>query len=571
MDLIYTNPEREDLGVLFDYEFDLAFGADENNFELKIQASAHCLEQGSFLYIEGTEYGGIVDGMVVDTEDETVTYIGRTWHGILAGNVIEPESGYDYYVATGEGNAVIAELIEYLDLSEIFTASTADSGIKIGSYSFNRYTDAYTGIKKMLAEFDGKLLFEFHRNTVILSAVPRADYSRDEEWDSSQVGFSIKKNFRPVNHLICLGSGNLKNRHVIHLYTDEYGGIQPYKTVENPVEDAEYILDTSGQVMFGVDEVAEVFDYSSAQITENYIKLTEQPDDWVTHYANYFTKDENDAFVSVEGVPEEQSTLLTAKPSDWEEKYGNYCVLVDGKFKAVESVTTDEYKPMSSKPEDWETNYKDYYTYYTDGVTESWRSVGGESMKRYLPQTMKPTDWETNFSRYFYYGCETTYDKDIPTLIIKQEYKYMKIEGDKAPYWFPRAYYTEESYYVAPAWKRDYYHELISTTGAPEWTEGTYYTVQTVIVKPPFAKNNYFVKKIDNFADLVTYGLERLKESFDCDSISIDLELEKGYDIGDVVGATEHTTGISVWQPITKKIVSIANGIESINYEIGVI
>ncbi len=32
MDLIFTNKNREDIGVLQDYDLDLAFGADENNF-----------------------------------------------------------------------------------------------------------------------------------------------------------------------------------------------------------------------------------------------------------------------------------------------------------------------------------------------------------------------------------------------------------------------------------------------------------------------------------------------------------------------------------------------------------
>ena len=36
MDLIYTNENREDVGVLFGYSFDLAFGIDENDFECKL-------------------------------------------------------------------------------------------------------------------------------------------------------------------------------------------------------------------------------------------------------------------------------------------------------------------------------------------------------------------------------------------------------------------------------------------------------------------------------------------------------------------------------------------------------
>ena len=90
MDLIYTNANREDIGVLRDYELDLAFGADENNFECRIQAQSHCCEDGSLLYIDGTEYGGIVDSVGSITEDKEVIYSGRTWHGILASKVIMP-------------------------------------------------------------------------------------------------------------------------------------------------------------------------------------------------------------------------------------------------------------------------------------------------------------------------------------------------------------------------------------------------------------------------------------------------------------------------------------------------
>ena len=64
-------------------------------------------------------------------------------------------------------------------------------------------------------------------------------------------------------------------------------------------------------------------------------------------------------------------------------------------------------------------------------------------------------------------------------------------------------------------------------------------------------------------------ALEQLKKLLTGDSVKVDLELQGSYDIGDIVGAHEQTTGISVWQPITKKIVSIQDGQESITYEIG--
>ena len=561
MDLIYTNPDREDLGVLFDYEFDLAFGSSENNFECKVQTDNHCMEPGSFLYIEGTEYGGIVDSVAVDTENKTVTYSGRTWHGILAGNIIEPEPGYAYHVMNGDANTVIRDLIEYLDLSNIFTADEAESGVLVQSYHFERYTDAYKGIRKMLSEFGGKLKLTYKRDTVILSAVPLVDYSLDEEFDASQVDFQVKKNYRPVNHLICLGSGNLKDRHIIHLFADEYGGIQPYKTTENPVCDGDYILDKSQQVLFGVEEVADVYDYSSAETTENYIRMEEQPDDWATKYMDYFIQDEDNGYKNVEGVPEDVYTALTEQPGDWAKKFASYFYMTgEGKFKTVEAVTTDTYIKQTAKPADWETNWANYFTYFTDGVKDNWNPVQADKATRYLVQTKKPSDWETNYESY-YVNTSGTKAKavigDLSTL--------------RPPEWKPKRYYTAEQYDVAPKWKTGTYYTLNSTTGAPDFVPGSYYNMQTIVVNPPFAKKKYFRKEFDHFKEMLVGALDKMQEFFNCDSVSIDLDLEGVYDIGDIVGATEHETGVAVWQPITKKIVSIRNNQESINYEIGVI
>ena len=482
MDLIYTNAAKEDVGVLFDYEFDLAFGVDENDFECKVQDDNHCMEPGSFLYIEGTEYGGIVDSIAVDTDSHTITYSGRTWHGILAGNVIEPDSGYDYFIANGDANRVIADMIQRLDIGSVFTASEEDSGINITNYAFSRYVDAYSGIRKMLADVCGKLKMEYKHDTVVLSAVYLTDHSHNEEWDDSQAAFSIKKNFRPVNHLICLGTGNLKERHVIHLFTDENGGIQPYKTTEQPLSDADYILDTTHQVLFGVEEVADVYDYSSAQTTENFIKLTEQPSDWASNYAAYFKQDDNDSYVSVEGVEEAHATALTAQPSDWADNYGKYSMLVDGKYKTVEAVTIDEYNLQSAKPSDWETNYKNYFTYFTDGVEDIWTAARPDKATRYHIQTKKPSDWEENYKNYFMVGStgfipvQPWQDWDDMT----KKYTYY------TPDWEPKKYYTAEQYDVAPPWEDGKYYKLTPRTGAPNFVSGMYYTVQIDIVNPPF-------------------------------------------------------------------------------------
>lgn len=254
MDLIYTNANGEDIGVLLDYELDVAFGEDENNFECHVQASSHFCEPGSMLYIEGTEYGGVVDGIQSISATQEVAYSGRTWHGILNSKVIEPDSGAAYLVVTGEANAVIGSLLTRMGLSGLFTASSVASGIHISGYQMNRYITGYDGLVKMLASVGAKLRMSFENGKVVLYAVAKHDYTQDEEFDSDQVAFTVKKKFGTVNHLICLGSGELESRMVIHLYADKGGNISQIQT------------------QFEMDEYSAVYDYPNVESEEELLQ-----------------------------------------------------------------------------------------------------------------------------------------------------------------------------------------------------------------------------------------------------------------------------------------------------------
>lgn len=306
MDLIFTNKNREDIGVLQDYDLDLAFGADENNFECTIPASSHCCEAGSLLYMEGTEYGGIVDSIESKTDNKEVVYSGRTWHGILESKVVVPLQSSDdtdsgikqegtvliisssvnveqrqeelyitdgrslsvtvkktasdgsslvdrYLVISGEANDCIQFILDRVGLSGLFASSTEAAG-EIRQYQFNRYTDTYSGLVKMLASAGLKLKTRMVGGQVVLSAEARHDYSADEEFDSDLLDFSVKKKYQTVNHLICLGSGEMENRTVIHLFADKDGNI------------------SQTQTQFGLDECVDVYDYSSVESEEELIK-----------------------------------------------------------------------------------------------------------------------------------------------------------------------------------------------------------------------------------------------------------------------------------------------------------
>lgn len=250
MDLIYMDVERKDLGVLQNYELDMAFGRDENNFECTIAALAHCCEPGFFLYAEGTEYGGIVDSIESNNETKEVIYSGRTWHGILNSKVIEPDSGQAYLTVNGEANTVISALLSRMALTDLFEASSEASGLTIKGYKMNRYIKGYDGIMKMLKTVGAKMRITVQGGRIIISAIPVRDFTQDEEFDSDQVEFKIKKKFKTVNHLVCLGSGELEARTVIHLYADTKGNISKVQT------------------QFGLDEYADTYDYPNAESAE---------------------------------------------------------------------------------------------------------------------------------------------------------------------------------------------------------------------------------------------------------------------------------------------------------------
>ena len=249
MDLIYTNAAGEDVGVILKYTLDLAYGSGENDFQLETGIGE--IEANAFIYIEGTEFGGIIDGLKVDTEKQIVNYIGRSFHGILNSCIIQPPSGAAYMTVSGEANEVLTTIIEALGVGELFEVAANDSGITIPSSHIDRYIKGYDGINKVLKANGAKLGMAFLDGKIHLEAKPVVNYAEDEQYSSDHYKFTIQKYMNKVNHLICLGSGELAERQVVHLYVQEDGSIS-----------------TESQFFVGTDEYAETFDYSSAESIE---------------------------------------------------------------------------------------------------------------------------------------------------------------------------------------------------------------------------------------------------------------------------------------------------------------
>lgn len=248
VDLICADENGVPFHAVSDCLFDCAWGSGENDFELTLYDGTVLPDRG-LVYVDGTEVGGIVDHMKDELSDgvSVVTYSGRSWHGMLAGKVLQPDSGQDYLKVSGPVNQVLSNLLARIGLSDVFKVR-ADSTKTIPTFQFDRYCTAYDGIRRMLAANDLKLMFQEVDGTIWMYAQPIVDHN--DTVDSDLIDFSITKDYRRTNHMIGLGKGDLKNRLVINYYADASGKVSSACTFK------------------GRDEIAAVYDYSSAEKDE---------------------------------------------------------------------------------------------------------------------------------------------------------------------------------------------------------------------------------------------------------------------------------------------------------------
>ena len=238
----------EPRSILF-REYDFEVGDKENSFLITCnRAEWENVPDNARIYIPGTEYGGIYKRLESDTRYNAVAVGGYTWRGMLQNKVICPPSGEDYAVDSGELNQILARRVSTA-LPGLFVGSEESTGVTV-NYRYGRYVTLYEGLKEMLRSAGYKMRIQYDQEQcrVVVDAVPIVDYSAQIEYSSDMnANYSMVSNKMGVNHLICLGSGELKDRTVIHLYADVNGVI------------------SQTQTQFGADEVTDVYDYAGAE------------------------------------------------------------------------------------------------------------------------------------------------------------------------------------------------------------------------------------------------------------------------------------------------------------------
>lgn len=260
-ELIVTDASHVDQASLEDFTLDAAWGADENDFELTVD---RLIDAGSYVYFDGGECGGVVDSLKDSLKDgrSTLTYGGRTWHGMLANKILEPDKGKDYLTVSGTASTVIGSLISRVGLDSVFDAVVPPDGSgdpTIKQYQFDRYADCYTGLQKMCEASGLKLRLAYASGKVRVWAEPAAHYG--DSIDSDLIDFDATRTWRKPNHLIGLGKGDLAARVVVHWYADAKGTV------------------SQTQSLRGVDEITQVYDYSNAETAELNQKTREKLQD----------------------------------------------------------------------------------------------------------------------------------------------------------------------------------------------------------------------------------------------------------------------------------------------------
>lgn len=253
--IIVTKPTGEEQGNLTDSaKVDIDIG-NKCDFEIEIDSSEWNEERygyGCRFFVPDTEYGGIIKGIKSASKTEKLTLSGYTWRGMLIYKIVEPPAGQDHLILSGDINEIITQLVGD-SFGSLFVVTSSKTGIEVSNWKVDRYVTLHDAIQKLLDQYAYRLNIKYIQPSgldygyVKLEAVPIKDYSEELEYSQeSKADITVEDYRAGVNHLVCVGEGESQDRTVLHLYVQEDGSIG------------------KNQYYYGADEIAAVYDYSSA-------------------------------------------------------------------------------------------------------------------------------------------------------------------------------------------------------------------------------------------------------------------------------------------------------------------
>lgn len=254
MDLILIDDQLHEIGpAKLNVDIEIGDASATNDFEMST-----AIKNAYGFYLPGTEVGGIIEYESNVSGTVAATLRGWTWRGLLTQWIIEPPSGSDYKTVSGEANEVIRSLLKGV-LGGFFSVPDEDSGLTIDSYQFKLYTTVLDGLTDMLSSYGYRLDIYADKTDpgrivqVYCRAVPvkRID---GEYNDDSGLRITYTSNRMGINHLVCMGKGELQERQRVDLYLNDAGNVGQTKYYK------------------GFDERRAYYDYPNAESLAELIK-----------------------------------------------------------------------------------------------------------------------------------------------------------------------------------------------------------------------------------------------------------------------------------------------------------
>lgn len=252
MNIIIADENGDEIRSLLFDTYDFEVGHESNDFQIVIKREEYeTIPKKARIYIPDTELGGLFRQLETGTEQGVICPGGITWRGMMTRKIIRPPSGSDYATDSGELNAIIKAKVEAA-FPGLFIGVSTSTGVSV-NWQYERYCTLEDGLKKLLQSVDYRLDLRYSQadKAVIAQAVPIVDYSESIEFSSDlRVNYQMQQQGDGVNHLICLGKGELKNRVVRDLYIDQNGNV------------------STTQYYTGIDEIAEVYDSGGSEVSD---------------------------------------------------------------------------------------------------------------------------------------------------------------------------------------------------------------------------------------------------------------------------------------------------------------
>lgn len=585
----FTDHDLVDLGVFDTYEISIDV-AKEKDFEIK--TSNYNAPIDGYWYIPETEYGGRIRKRGTNSDEEEATYEGSTWRGVLNEHMVEVDNANDVRYVQGDIQEMTNELLDECGLSDLFICDTpyVESGIDtdVDIFEVTRGMTLYEVLWGAVRSINMTYVFSFREKQVHMLPILSEDYTDYMVYSSiGALAFNMEEDWTAVNHYIVTSIDDTNKKRTIHLFSDGET-IMPYANVPDPVKDSDYILDKSQQALFGTDEVT-AYNEVTASTVENYVLLTEAPNNWKRKFGNYFYKTvENEQEVYNQYTATEVITyhVLTSKPSDWNNHYSKYYDRqVEGSgykytpVSANSTLDTANRKKVKKIPRDWKADYGSYYYSYESGTGTEYNTYSGVSKNKYIRLKRKPSDWDENYSSYYrkviektkkVNGEKRTYYVDVKK---NEKGKYVSVEGvgkdnDKAPSFKAHTYYRQDSYTVPPKFLKNRTYMIPNKEVAPTWQTNVYYRQKTTYKPPAFVKGNVYRLVYDHYKTMVDGALPYMEEQVRSQLQEVTMD-DFIVNIGDTVGGRDEFTGETIVAEITNINAKIDNGMLEVQYVIG--